>query len=720
MTLSPEDTRLRLLGNGYTPVPCVGKAPVLKAWQTLEPTIHEIKLWSRTAPAATNTGILTRTTPTLDIDILDPEAAAAVEDLAQERFEERGYVLVRVGRAPKRAIPFRTNEPFPKILVNFAALDGAPGEKLELLCDGQQFVAHRIHPDTGKPYSWHGGEPGEIEHEGLPYIHAEEAQALVDDATKLLIEKFEYRLRPAKAHKEDGNGAGGEPWSFTPDDLVDHDSLAAIAMKLVKSGMGAGAVINFLRSAVAGLVNVDEERRQRRLKEIPGMVASAVAKLRQQDRSPVTPAEAVNGVALDDFHAYMPMHSYIFAPSREMWPAGSVNARIPPIGIGDKKIAASTWLDQNRPVEQMTWVPGEPMLISGRLIADGGWIERNGVTCFNLYRPPTIELGDPERAEPWLDHAHKVFGDDAAHIIAWLAHRVQRPAEKINHALVLGGGQGIGKDTLLEPVKRAVGPWNVSEVSPQHMLGRFNGYLKSVILRVNEARDLGDVNRFQFYDHMKAYIASPPDVLRVDEKNLREYSVPNCCGVVITSNHKADGIYLPPDDRRHFVAWSDLTKEVFAENYWAKVWRYYDDGGDRHVAAYLAELDISEFDPKAPPPKTAAFWDIVDANRAPEDAELADVIDLIGNPPATTILRIADASNADLSQWITDRKNRRVIPHRLEKVGYVPVRNEYADDGLWKLNGKRQVIYAKSALSISDRFRAAKALSDAASGQCDR
>ena len=34
------------------------------------------------------------------------------------------------------------------------------------------------------------------------------------------------------------------------------------------------------------------------------------------------------GVLLDDFNAYMPMHSYIFAPSREMWPAASVNARI--------------------------------------------------------------------------------------------------------------------------------------------------------------------------------------------------------------------------------------------------------------------------------------------------------------------------------------------------------------------------------------------------------
>ena len=55
------------------------------------------------------------------------------------------------------------------------------------------------------------------------------------------------------------------------------------------------------------------------------------------------------------------------------------------------------------------------------------------------------------------------------------------------------------------------------------MLGRFNGFVKSVILRVSEARDLGDVDRFTFYDHTKVYTAAPPDVLRVDEKYLREH-----------------------------------------------------------------------------------------------------------------------------------------------------------------------------------------------------
>jgi Family of unknown function (DUF5906) len=376
----------------------------------------------------------------------------------------------------------------------------------------------------------------------------------------------------------------------------------------------------------------------------------------------------------------------------------------------ERRRSASAWLDQHKAVEQMTWAPGLPTLIKDRLIAEGGWIERGGVTVFNLYRPPILVPHNAAGATPWLDHVRHVYPDDADHIIKWLAHRVQRPQEKINHALVLGGKQGIGKDTLIEPVKRAVGPWNVAEVSPQHLLGRFNGFVKSVILRVSEARDLGDVDRFQFYDHMKAYTAAPPDVLRVDEKNIREYSVPNCCGVIITTNHKTDGIFLPADDRRHYVAWSDREKDNFTLEYWTKMWQWYDAGGDRHAAAYLAELDLSGFDPKTPPPKTLAFWEIADSNRAPEDAELADVLDRLSKPEATTLIRVQDMAAGDFHGWLRDRKNRRAIPHRFEQCGYVPVRNDAAVSGLWVINGKRQVIYAKASLSVRDRLAAARRL----------
>ena len=196
-------------------------------------------------------------------------------------------------------------------------------------------------------------------------------------------------------------------------------------------------------------------------------------------------AQKNSGISVNDFRAYMPTHSYIYIPTRDIWPASSVNSRVPSIPLfnndGTAKlnskgkqetVLASVWLDQNAPVEQMTWSPGMPDLIPDRIVSEGGWIEYDGVTCFNLYRPPTMKLGNPAKATPWIDHIKKVYPDDANHIIQFLAQRRQYPHIKINHALILGGSQGIGKDTLLEPVKRAVGAWNVSEVSPQAVTRR--------------------------------------------------------------------------------------------------------------------------------------------------------------------------------------------------------------------------------------------------------
>jgi Family of unknown function (DUF5906) len=449
-------------------------------------------------------------------------------------------------------------------------------------------------------------------------------------------------------------------------------------------------------------------------------------------------------VHLQDFIAYLPDHTYVFKETREVWLAASVNGRIPPVPLygahgeplldakgNPRTINASRWLDQNRSAEQATWCPGEPMLIRDRLIIDGGWIDRKGVTCFNFYRPPTIKLGDPAKVTPWLELVHKVFPDDADHIISWAAHRVQRPAEKINHALVLGGPPGIGKDTIFEPIKRAIGPWNFEEVTPSQTFGRFNGFVKSVILRISEARDQGDVNRIQFYDHLKIYTASPPDVIRVDEKHIREHRALNCTGVIITTNYK-DALFLPPEDRRYYVAWSDLSKDHFGNDeheraaYWTKVYQWFDNDGDRHVTAFLAQYDLSHFNPKAPPPKTTAFWDIVERSRATEDTEVADALDRTTEipkdrehinrsdwPDAITVKSLANATDdPGFRDWLLNRNNRRIIPHRLEANGYVCVRNDAAKDGCWVINKRRERVYAKSELSIRDQMKAAQTLSD--------
>jgi hypothetical protein len=187
--------------------------------------------------------------------------------------------------------------------------------------------------------------------------------------------------------------------------------------------------------------------------------------------------------------------------------------------------------------------------------------------------------------------------------------------------------------------------------------------------------------------------------------------VTNCCFVIVTTNYKTDGIYLPADDRRHYVAWSDLTKEQFTPDYWNGIWSWYNTGGDQHVAAYLKTLELTGFDPKAPPPKTDAWWQIVSAGAAPEDGEIADLLEKLGNPYAIGLQSlISGAGEGEFGEFLRDRKNRRIIPHRLEKAGCVPVRNPHAKDGLWVINGVRQAVYGRSKLSPAERLRAAEHL----------
>jgi hypothetical protein len=113
--------------------------------------------------------------------------------------------------------------------------------------------------------------------------------------------------------------------------------------------------------------------------------------------------------------------------------AASVNARVEPIEVNGKKIKPSAWIDENLPVEQMTWASGLPEVIRDKLVSDGGWIDHAGASTFNLYRAPRIKSGDAHSAQRWVDHIHRIFPGEAELIILWLAHRVQRPHEKINY-----------------------------------------------------------------------------------------------------------------------------------------------------------------------------------------------------------------------------------------------------------------------------------------------
>ncbi len=429
--------------------------------------------------------------------------------------------------------------------------------------------------------------------------------------------------------------------------------------------------------------------------------------------NPVSRMELNMRVTLNDFWSYAPENKYIFEPTGEMWPSASVNNRFPAIytdQVADNgkkvKITATEWLSQNRSIEQMIWAPGYPKIIENKVALNDEFVDKNGISIFNQYRDPKFRNGDPNKADVWLNHVREIYPSDADHIIKWLAFKVQNPGIKINHALVLGGNQGVGKDTILEPVVYAVGSWNFVDVTPDQIKGNFNGFVRSVILRVSEARDLGDKERFGFYELMKNYTSSPPNTLRVNEKFIRECYCLNVCGVIMTTNYKSGGIYLPADDRRHYVAWSDKNKEEFNTQYFSEVYKWYANGGIENVSAYLNSIDLFDFDPKAPPSKTSAFWEIVNSGRPPEDDEISTCLEVLGHPDVITLDDLNEIADEHFSTWLTDRRNRRKIPQRLESAGYVSVRSCNAKDGLWAINGKRQAMYAKREMCENNRFRA--------------
>jgi hypothetical protein len=463
----------------------------------------------------------------------------------------------------------------------------------------------------------------------------------------------------------------------------------------------------------------------------------------------------------EDFLMYLPDHdSFICIPqgSDEMWPGKNVSlvcngppkldpakadmtdaqiAEKYPEGERDRYLrdkdgevvywpgASTVAGNPKQRVGCMTWWPGKPAVIRDAIFREAGYITKQGANAFNRYRKPRLKLGtgNPDR---WLDHVKLIYPDDWQHIVHWLAWRVQRPDVKILHALVLGGSTRIGKDTLLKPVAYAVGPWNFKTTNAQTIMDepKYNDYLEAVICLINEAQDFGDQDRYAFYNRTKPWLGGTASgVLMVANKYVKAHPVVDVLGVIITTNHKVRGLYLPDDDARHYIAWSNRTwddwgfadLETLDREYFKPLYEWYASGGIEAVASYLTTLDVSAFSPTAPPPKTDAWHEIVNAYADPHKNKLTAIIEKLGNPPAVTT---ADVSAADAHgdlDWLTP-KGRNTVPAQMEDAGYVAQRNPDNKRGRWQIGPKdsrRELyIYVQAKLGKDDRLRAAREVFD--------
>lgn len=101
---------------------------------------------------------------------------------------------------------------------------------------------------------------------------------------------------------------------------------------------------------------------------------------------------------------------------------------------------------------------------------------------------------------------------------------------------------------------------------------------------------------------------------------------------------------------------------------------------------------------------------MVGAHRPAEADELANILDAMGNPSAVRKKLIQELACGDFLQWLTDRRNFRKFPHRMEDVGYVRVQNPDENRGRYLVDGAQQTVYARRELTLRERYQAADEL----------
>lgn len=173
---------------GYQVIPVRGKRPAIEEWQSIEITTERVNHWASNGQAECSVGIRTGQGDcaiyAFDCDIYNGTVAKAVRTAFWERF---GEAPLRIGQMPKSLSVYRGESGFAKINSPVWVDPEGKEHKVELLGDGQQFVAYGIHQGTGKPYEWKGADLLSMESFEVPHIDlVEVAQWINTELPKLI------------------------------------------------------------------------------------------------------------------------------------------------------------------------------------------------------------------------------------------------------------------------------------------------------------------------------------------------------------------------------------------------------------------------------------------------------------------------------------------------------------------------------------------------------
>jgi putative DNA primase/helicase len=146
-------------------------------WRRAIHTLDDVRRWNLDGA---NVGLRADRFPAVDIDCTDEALARVIEEAALAKL---GPAPVRTGRAPKRLLMYRTDQPFGRMRLWIEK--GDTHHLVEVLGQGQQYLVHGIHPATQRAYEW-DGDPATLMPEFLEPITREKVDAFLTELGELL------------------------------------------------------------------------------------------------------------------------------------------------------------------------------------------------------------------------------------------------------------------------------------------------------------------------------------------------------------------------------------------------------------------------------------------------------------------------------------------------------------------------------------------------------
>jgi hypothetical protein len=303
---------------------------------------------------------------------------------------------------------------------------------------------------------------------------------------------------------------------------------------------------------------------------------------------------------------------------------------------GPRRIEASIAFDELRVAHRakdlaaVIYAPGDAPIV-----------ERNGKLYGNKWRDgrPLVAATPAADVAPWLAHCRLLVPDarELDHCLDVMAFKLQHPRVKINHAILHGGDEGIGKDTMWAPFVWALcGPYGLNRaVADNAMLGQQWGYMfESELLILNELKQDEASDRRAIANKLKPIIAAPPDTISINRKGMHPYEALNRVQVIAFSNF-AVPIVLPTQDRRWFCLWSYAPRMDDQDA--VRLWKWFENGGYENVSGWLRARDVSKFMPHAPPFVTDAKLNLIAQGLSPVESYLVDLIETKGGPFASGV-----------------------------------------------------------------------------------